>query len=1355
MQYFVTYTVWIFGCFIFVASQSYYSIIAPGHIKSNRKYSVLVSLNDAPETAKIRLCIRGPSYHMQTDTYVQPFESKVVTFLPKKLMSGEHKLIAEGLSGIRFRNESVLVAFPGDGPKIYIQTDKAVFKPGDEVQFRVVILDEHTRPFKISEPIRVEITDGKDNRVKQFKDIALVKGVYKNKFQLSQYPVMGDWYIKVYISGKYDYSHTKRFRVQKYVLPKFSVYIETDGDLIPGKKTINAVIYGKYTFEKYVEGDVKLKLVENLNDSVLEEKEFYLKDRLEVAFDVSNHPILPLGISMRLIAELTEKHTGITRSDSAHIGVHKNPFNMYVDSDSIVFAKNKPYRLKLTAKNWDGSAIEDHKVPVRMQHGAREYSAYLDSRGEAVFQFEHEKNSNHVFNYKNVTYTLSNIFEYEPLTTNKTESYFELRVVNEDLRLDTPVRLEVVSTKDMPYLVYTIVAHANIIICDRVNFSPSQKDYVIEIIPSIEMVPYAFVYVHYIDDGNLRYEEIKLKFPLEFENKVSIMAPKQVKPGQEVTLELAAQPKSYVGILAVDLGVYLLDSTYDLNKWPILYSLLYDTSGVAFQALIYPGYLSGVITFTNAHYKFVPLNGFKAYSPAANTPLKFRRKFPETWIFENYEITNDITKISLNIPDTITTWRVTAFSVNEKTGFGIVEGPTDITTIQPFFINLNLPYAVKRGEIVSIPVLVHNYHDESLETEITLFNEDSEFYFMESSIFNADEGSTDKMRIKRHTVTANNVSTVSFLINPRQVGELKLRITATTRLSSDAVEQKLKVEPEGVRKQQNKVLYINAMPEERVEATFPLHIPTDIVPDSEFITLTMGGDNIAPTLKNLNDLVAMPTGCAEQNMVNFAPNVLVLQYLRATGKYGKERSLAAKAKRYIEIGFQQQMSYRHGNGGYSVFGPSRDAEPSTWLTAYIVRFFIKSAKYLSMEAHIVESGLSYLASTQHMDGSFPYTGYVFYPAQQNRFGFTAFVLMTFLEDAKYVQKYKTAIEKGLKFLDESVDKTDDVYALSIMALTLQMARHSSATKVLEKLMKFKQMSDDRVWWSQSDHNNAKDVEITAYVLMAMLEANADSKSTKNIFKWLTEQRNERGGFKSTHDTVVGLQALVKYSMKYNSIANLNVRVKYTAKNHKAESLKSGEIVVDSNNVMILQTEELPRNTRAVEIEASGQGNSLLQLSYHYYVVNDENYQHFRIEPKTKMLNPEEMFLEICFSYKGEKSAVAGATNMIIMEVNLPSGFTTNDEDSSDLLENEIIQRLESKNDETTLVIYFEKLTANVRNCLNILANKVHDVILHKPASITIYDYYNISRHDTAFYGLESDKMSGGNVKLDETLIRIG
>ncbi|XP_061388902.1 thioester-containing protein 1 allele S3-like [Musca vetustissima] len=913
MQNFVAYIAIIFGCcgFILVASESYYSIIAPGVVKSNHKYTIVVTLHEAPEPVKINLRMQGPSYHMQGDVYLQSYETKIVTFLPPKLLSGEHKLIAEGLSGIRFRNETRLIADPFAGPKIYIQTDKAVFKPGDVVQFRVLILDENTRPLKINEPIRVEIMDDKENRVKQFKDIALVKGVYKNKFQLSEYPVMGDWYIRVYISGKYDYSRQKRIRVQKYVLPKFSVYIESDKYIILGDRmSLKATIFGKYTFEKYVEGHAVIKLIEPVKDTVLEEKQVHVKDQLEVVFHLKDSAILRAVQGLNLIVELTEKHTGLTRSERAYIEVHNKPFNMFVDSKSIEFFKNKPFRLKLSVNDWDGKAIADPNMPVTMDHGGRKYTAYLDSQGEATFEFEHESNSNHLFEYGNVTYKLANILAYEPLNTNKTESYFKLTVLNNKLRLGTTVQLEVSSTKDIPYLVYTIVGHSAIITGDHVTLKPNQKTHIIEIIPSIDMIPYAFVYVHYVDEGNLRYEEIKLTFPLEFENRVSIMAPKQVKPGEEVTLELAAQPKSLVGVLAVDLGVYLLDSSYDLQKWSILYSLKADTSSVAFRALVYPGYLSGVITMTNAHYIFIPLNDIAVYSPAAIGPLNFRKKFPETWIFENYEITKNTTQLTLNIPDTITTWRVTAFSVNEKTGFGIVDGPTDITTIQPFFINLNLPYSVKRGEIVSIPILIHNYHDEPVDTEITFFNENSEFYFMESTIFNADEGSTERMRIKRHTVSANNVSTVAFLINPRQVGEVKLRITATTPLSSDAVEQLIKVEPEGVKKQETKNLYINDLPEERMQATFLLKIPQGIVPDSEFITLTMGGDNLAPTIKNLNGLVAIPTGCGEQNMVKFAPNVLVLQYLRATGRHYREKALAAKAKHYIELGYQQQLSYR-------------------------------------------------------------------------------------------------------------------------------------------------------------------------------------------------------------------------------------------------------------------------------------------------------------------------------------------------------------------------------------------------------------------------------------------------------------
>uniref|UniRef100_A0A1I8MQ18 Alpha-2-macroglobulin domain-containing protein n=1 Tax=Musca domestica TaxID=7370 RepID=A0A1I8MQ18_MUSDO len=623
----------------------------------------------------------------------------------------------------------------------------------------------------------------------------------------------------------------------------------------------------------------------------------------------------------------------------------------------------------------------------------------------------------------------------------------------------------------------------------------------------------------------------------------------------------------------------------------MLEALQEDTSRLPFLALVYPGLMSGVLTLTNAHYEFVPLQVDNRKLPDPLGELTFRKNFPETWIFENYEITNDTTQLTLNIPDTVTTWRVTAFTMNEKTGFGIVDGPTDVTTIQPFFISLNLPYSVKRGEIVAIPILIHNYLNRSLDTEITLLNSNNEFYFMESTILNTETGSSEEGRTKNITMPANSVDTVLFYISPRLVGDIKLRITATNSMASDAIIDTLRVQPEGIRQEFNNPQYISVIPSEPIELSYPLSLPANMVPQSEFITLTVVGDDMVPVLLNLNDLLYLPTGCGEQNMANFAPNVLALQYLRSTGQYHREAKLVAKVKRNIEVGYQQQLTYRHNNGGYSVFGQRKDFEASTWLTAYTVRFFIKTLKYaMAIEKHIIETGLHYLATAQRDDGSFPYTGYLLYPAQQNRFGFTAFVLMTFLED-EILQECKGvttisdfsimhALEQstyeGLRFLHNRMDEINDLYALSIIAVTLQMAEeNASSKKVLDRLMQHKESDNESVWWSQNDRNMAKDVEITGYVLVAMLKMGYNKEAAEKAYKWLTRQRNKKGGFKSSHDTVVGLQALIQYPVKYKkSSGQINVVVNYKAVDDEKRTVRAGEISVDQSNAKILQTEEV-------------------------------------------------------------------------------------------------------------------------------------------------------------------------------------
>lgn len=67
---------------------------------------------------------------------------------------------------------------------------------------------------------------------------------------------------------------------------------------------------------------------------------------------------------------------------------------------------------------------------------------------------------------------------------------------------------------------------------------------------------------------------------------------------------------------------------------------------------------------------------------------------------------------------------------------------------------------------------------------------------------------------------------------------------------------------------------------------------------------------MGPVLSNVESLVQMPYGCGEQNMVTFVPNIVVLSYLRATRR--ENGPLEMKAIKYMESGYQRQLSYLYG-----------------------------------------------------------------------------------------------------------------------------------------------------------------------------------------------------------------------------------------------------------------------------------------------------------------------------------------------------------------------------------------------------------------------------------------------------------
>jgi CD109 antigen len=284
---------------------------------------------------------------------------------------------------------------------------------------------------------------------------------------------------------------------------------------------------------------------------------------------------------------------------------------------------------------------------------------------------------------------------------------------------------------------------------------------------------------------------------------------------------------------------------------------------------------------------------------------KVRSEFPETWIWLNTETksSNGQVVYSAKVPDTITSWITSAFAVSDDTGLGVAPETAIINVFRPFFIQLNLPYSVKRNEQMALQVLVFNYESSPQTVRLTLDHDSSSgFKFVNRNGSVVDLRSAGSDYNKRQATVPGNGGSVSvfFPIVPTELGDLKLKVTAIGSTTSDALEKPLLVEPEGFRVDQNRPIVIDLTDQSTYTENVQLIVPPEVVPDSKRAEVNVAGDIMGSVLSNLEGLVKMPYGCGEQNMVNFVPNIVVVNYLNATQR--SEPQLVNKAIQFMQRG---------------------------------------------------------------------------------------------------------------------------------------------------------------------------------------------------------------------------------------------------------------------------------------------------------------------------------------------------------------------------------------------------------------------------------------------------------------------
>ncbi|XP_063150606.1 alpha-2-macroglobulin-like protein 1 [Candoia aspera] len=685
---------------------------------------------------------------------------------------------------------------------------------------------------------------------------------------------------------------------------------------------------------------------------------------------------------------------------------------------------------------------------------------------------------------------------------------------------------------------------------------------------------------------------------------------------------------------------------------------------------------------------------------------KPRTSFPDTWIWDLIPVNEEGKAVhSVTVPDTITEWNANAFCLADV-GFGLSQ-LTSIRVFQPFFIDMTMPYSVIRGETFQIKGTVFNFLENCIQVRTTLLeSEEVEVKpcldCQYTTCLCAEEAKVFSWNVTATQLGRVNISVSSEAEETQELCGNKISVTPA-RGRSDTVIKSLLVKPEGVLKEEAQNAFLCSSGEPASEEVF-LTTPEAVVQDSGRAIVTAIGDIMGAALENIDELLQMPFGCGEQNMVKFVPNIVVLQYLEKTNLVTPE--IKNKAIEHMKSGYQRQLLYKHDDGSYSAFG-KHDEEGNTWLTAFVAKAFGQAKPTIYVDDKHIQDAVQWLGKHQLPSGCFQSVGRLFNNALKggvdDDLSLTAYVTASLLE--LHLEKNGSMVDDALVCLKRNLSSMNSTYSKALLAYVFTL---SGDIEIRQQLLR-----------DLEDEVLKTDIETMAYVLLARLSmtevSTEDIHYASQMMGNLNKERNPYGGFSSTQDTVIGLQSLARYAaLTFVEIENLKLVV-------KSSKGFQHEFHVNKKNRLVLQQASLPEIPGQYKVELSGHGCVYVQTILRYNRMPPES-DAFALRVETspdKCTQSSRKYFEIRLevSYTGRREA----SNMVLLEVNMLSGYIPVKKSVKELLDKPLVKKVEF--DPEKISIYLDQLDNNVQS-YSFFVEQETEVWDLKAAIVKVYDYYH-------------------------------
>uniref|UniRef100_A0A8C7XVA5 Alpha-2-macroglobulin-like n=1 Tax=Oryzias sinensis TaxID=183150 RepID=A0A8C7XVA5_9TELE len=1309
-----------------------YVVAVPGVIESGTEAKFCASLLELNQAVVMTVVLKSKEKNttLLERTSDKKFHECTEFQAPTVQNEEVHILEVSVQSNTFYSKKSQKIMIKAFQPKPFVQTDKPIYLPGQTVNFRVFALDSKLRPYDARFILMIHVIkqDPHGNRIGQWLNETSDGKILALSYSLSSEAREGVHQIVLSV-GDDKISHS--FKVEKYVLPKFEVTLNVKEEVSIGQEEITAEVCFltmNMNFNIILRPDDLLDCCNSQTDkSGCTTLEFSMS-----TFTRMDAKILrdELKVEALVEEEGTEISLGQAKTIQLSYVIGKLSF---IDTPKL-YNQNSTLEGKVKAVYYNDTPIAGmqlHVLSGRMWSPEEQAIVTTDINGTAPFSIStrsfvgtinlHVSKAKVFIQLGSHTINVATPPSPDAVTASSLEIKREASLScnkNEEIIIQYTLVREAQGSVDVVYLVMN-QGEVSFTLDVSPDMAPTVQIVVYAILPSQEFI------AHYVS----------LSTGDCFKNEVSVeFSPSSAVPGEEAEMQLTAHPNSLCGVSAIDQSVLIKEpgGTLDADK---IYNLLplrrtyipYEIQEVPeclpvrpkrYIPLDYihpPNIGQRLKVATNLILQVPTCLKFKgrmyhtgmagamasvAYDyDAGPEPVEtVRTFFPETWIWDLVEVGESGKKtVAHTVPDTITTWETETFCLSSQ-GFGLAPRQK-ITVFQPFFLELTLPYSIIRGENFELKATVFNYLSSCIMVEVTP---------TPSSNYTLTALSSDQYT---SCLCGNERKTLRWNLASIALGVMNVTVSAEAVPSHASCDNEIvKVPERGRIDKVTKSLIVKVCS----DSTTEIQLPDNVIEGSARGTVSVLGDILGRALKNLDGLLQMPYGCGEQNMALLAPDIYILHYLKSTKQLTPE--INEKVSQFLKSGYQRQLNYKDSEGAYTTFG---SGPGNTWLTAFVLRSFYKAQSFIYIDEEKIKESRRWLEGKQMQNGCFEQSGKLFNNRMKggvsDEVTLSAYITAAFLE--MKISPNDHVLNKSLLCLKSSLSNLSNTYTTALLAYVFTLAEDMETRDHLLKQLDNSAIREGGfLHWSQTgtEKSDSLSVEITSYVLMAKLGASPTSEDlgyASSIVRWLSGQQNYYGGFSSTQDTVVALQALALYSS-----------LVFTPGGSSTVTLQSpsGQLTfhVNPDNKLLYQESMLQKMTGSYNLEVKGSACASVQISLFYNIPTPQETNTLSIkvlpEPDLSTKRPR-----VILKYTGKETN----TNMVIIDITILSGFIPNVKSLDSVTP--LVDRVEHKDGH--VLVYLRELVKDIPMNYILVLEQQHVVQNLKPAVVTLYDYYQPSK----------------------------